>query len=389
MATTTRRSRRTRHIRAAAALDATPRGLGTLTVSGTIPEDLDGSLRRAIRHPLDDRLLESGLRLHAGQATWYRAATGGQTGWRSARVRYAGPTIDEVGSASVARPSGDPVTNLRHTVATYPGLDHAEHLWLGQDGAIRHAEPFALPGAPLMHTVATTARYLVVLDLPVVHRPAVELLGTRLPYSWEDGRPARIGLIDRWGNEPRWFDIQPCYVFNAVNAYDSTGGKRDRVIIDVVRHERAYSGMPGAPSTAGTLWRFTLDLRDGSVEEKRLAKKPVESPEVDPRVRGREHRFVYGVTADGALLRHDVARGVTRVRELGAGRRAEQPVYVPRPGTSAEGGGWLLVVVHDFASSTSELLILNAEDPCGPAIATVHLPVALPGSVHTRWQPGG
>jgi 8'-apo-carotenoid 13,14-cleaving dioxygenase len=385
MATIIRRTRRTRRIKTPTAVASVATlvrgGHDTLAVTGTIPTELDGSLRRAIRHPLGDRLLESGIRLTDGQARWHRGSTTERAAWHTAGVRQSGQSLDEVGAASVARPADDPVTNLRHTVATYPGLDHAEHLWLGQDGAIRHAEPFTLPGAPLMHAVAATARFLVILDLPVVHRPAAELIGSRLPYSWQDGRPARIGLLDRWGAEPRWFDIQPCYVFRAVNAYD----RGDHVIVDVVRHERAYDRAASA-NPPGTLWRWTLDLRDGSVTERRLAKQPVESPEVDPRARGREHRFVYGVTANGALVRHDVVRGVSRVRELGAGRRAEQPVYVPRPGMPAESGGWLLVVVHDYAKSASELSILSAEDPCGPAIATVHLPVALPSSVHTRWQ---
>jgi carotenoid cleavage dioxygenase len=180
-------------------------------------------------------------------------------------------------------------------------------------------------------------------------------------------------------------------VFNAVNAYDD----HDQVIVDVIRHERAFD--PAAhPVTPPTLWRWTLDLRTGAVTERQLSARPQEFPEVDPRVRGRRHRYVYSAglvdgtgTAASALVRHDVDSGRTSMRELGAGLRVEQPVFVPRPGTSSEGSGWVLAVVHDFAANRSVVIILNAEDLFGPPVATVHLPVRLPASLHTRWQPGG
>lgn len=379
MATTTRRTK----------APATPvpvatrvkRGHDVLSVSGTIPAELRGSLLRSVRHPArDGELLESGIRLDGGVARWYRRASAPAAALpagSATQLRCGGQGPDEVGSVAVARPAGDPSTRLWHTVATYPGLDHAEHLWIDPDGGVRHAEPFALPGAPLMHTVATTARFLVVFDLPVTHQPAAELIGARFPYAWQEGRPARVGLLDRWGGSPRWFEVAPCYVFNAVNAYDDG----DRVIVDVIRHERAFASTDAAP----TLWRWTLDLITGTATESRLSPMPHEFPEVDPRVRGRKHRFVYSAGPAG-VLRHDVVRGGTRVRELTDGCGASQPVFIPKPGTSAEGVGWLLVVVHDYAAARSDLLILNAEDLAGPPVATVHLPVRLPESVHTRWH---
>src|SRR5262249_59659742 len=88
----------------------------------------------------------------------------------------------------------------------------------------------------------------------------------------------------RSGEEPRWFPIGSCYVFNPVNAYDDG----DRVVIDVIRHERAFdtAGRPARPR----LWRWILDLRDGTVQERPLAATPQEWPTIDPRGQGRRHR---------------------------------------------------------------------------------------------------
>jgi 8'-apo-carotenoid 13,14-cleaving dioxygenase len=376
MATTTRRTKAP--MTPAAVATRVKRGHDVLAVSGTVPAELHGCLLRSVRHPSRaGELLESGIRLGEGAAKWYRAAAS-PSATRAAQTRCGGEGPDEAGPVAVARPAADPATRLWHTVATYPGLDHAEHLWLDPEGAVRRTEPFALPGAPLVHAVATTARFFVVFDLPVVHSPAAELIGARFPYVWAAGRPARVGLLDRWGGSPRWFDVDPCYVFNAVNAYDDG----DRVIVDVIRHERAFASSGATPA----LWRWILDLRTGVAAEHQLSALRQEFPEVDPRVRCRRHRYVYSSGA-GSVIRHDVARGGTVVRDLGQGRRAEQPVFIPKPGTSTEGVGWLVVVVHDFGTARGEVLILNAQDLTGPPVATVHLPVRLPDSVHTRWHP--
>jgi 8'-apo-carotenoid 13,14-cleaving dioxygenase len=376
-----------------------------LPVSGSIPAELDGCLLQAAPHPArtvepawhsaaQGPLRSQGVRLAGGTAGWHRQDAQEQEAvWRAARVWAGGEGPDEVGATAVARPVQDPGSSLWHTVATYPGLGHAEHLRLSPDGEVWHAEPFALSGAPLMHAVATTGRFLVVFDLPVTYRRAAALVGARFPYAWQDGRPARIGLLGRGGGQPRWFEVRPGYVFNAVNAYEDG----EQVVVDVVRHERAFDPT-ACPVPPPTLWRWVLDLTDGSVREIRLGEVPVELPAIDPRVRGARHRYVYGTRVEGhgedrsatALVRHDLLTGTTRIRPLEPGRTAGQPVFVPRRdtgGTPAEGDGWLLTVVDDPARGRSDLLILDAADLAGPAVATVHLPVRLPGSLHTHWQP--
>ena len=55
-----------------------------------------------------------------------------------------------------------------------------------------------------------------------------------IPFAWNPSYPARIGVMPREGTNAdiRWFDIEPCYVFHPLNAYDDA----DQVVLDVVRH---------------------------------------------------------------------------------------------------------------------------------------------------------
>ena len=63
-------------------------------------------------------------------------------------------------------------------------------------------------------------------------------IGT-LPYSWDPDYPARLGLLPREGgpDDVRWFEIDPCFVFHTLNAYEDG----DTVVVDVVRHDRMFA----------------------------------------------------------------------------------------------------------------------------------------------------
>ena len=45
---------------------------------------------------------------------------------------------------------------------------------------------------------------------------------TSLPFAWDASYPARVGVMPRDGgaDDVRWFDIDPCYVFHTLNAYE-------------------------------------------------------------------------------------------------------------------------------------------------------------------------
>lgn len=235
-----------------------------------------------------------------------------------------------------------------------------------------------------MHAVALTRRFVVVFDLPVVFSRAAALVGTRLPYRWRQDRPARIGLLPRDGSEPRWFPIDPCYVFHSVNAYDDG----DRVVVDAVWNASAFTGPSGAPQVR----RWTLDLATGAVAVRRPAQGP-EVAVVDQRVSGRRHRYMFGSNGgrDGgaALSCHDLAAGTVRTGLLGPGWRAGHPVFVPDPRRLGEGTGWIVVVARHVSRGDGELRVLDALDPAGPPHAVVRLPAGLPLGLRVAWLQAG
>jgi carotenoid cleavage dioxygenase len=210
-----------------------------------------------------------------------------------------------------------------------------------------------------------------------------------LPYSWDPDYPARLGLMPREGGsaDMRWFDIDPCFVFHTLNAYEDA----DTVVIDVVRHDRMFATVLNGPDEGpATLARFTIDLAADKVREDRFDEHSQEFPRIDERHTGKRHRFGYSVGfQDGlpgdAVLRHDLAAGSTVVRNLGAGREASEFCFVANDGATDEADGLLMGYVLDKGRGTSDLVMLDAETL--EDVASVQLPARVPVGFHGSWNP--
>ncbi|MEV7969459.1 carotenoid oxygenase family protein, partial [Sphaerisporangium sp. NPDC088356] len=277
---------------------------GALPVEGVLPLGLDGTFLLTCPPPTGSHASAgptlSGVRLGGGTARRHRATAEpgahvpGQAPGSAIWLRPAGPADpppDGPCRASVAPPVKDRIAAEWHTVATYPGLDVAEHLTIGPDGRVLDARPFALDGAPLMRTVALTDRFVVVFDLPVTYRRAAAMIGTGSPYRWQHGRPGRIGLLPRRAGdaaEPLWFPIAPCFMVESVNAHDDG----DRVVVDAVRRARAFdtpSWDLGDADDSSRVHRWTLDLATGTARERALT-GALDLASADSRLAGSRHQ---------------------------------------------------------------------------------------------------
>jgi len=56
--------------------------------------------------------------------------------------------------------------------------------------------------------------------------------------------------------------------------------------------------------------------------------------------------------------------------------------------TDASDDGHVLLLTHDVAAGTAELLVLDARDICADPVAVVHVPLRVPFGFHCEWVPG-
>jgi len=261
------------------------------------------------------------------------------------------------------------------------------------DGTLVQSEEIAVQGPTMHHDFAVTGRHAVFMDLPVVFDLEAAMRGI-MPFRWSDSYPARIGVLPRTGGnaDVRWFEIEPCYVFHTLNAYDDG----DTVVLDVCRVSEIWRD-PGDMGGDGrrSLHRFRLDLASGGVKEETLDERGMDFPRVaDARV-GREHRYGYtveiGTGPDGSpalagLLKLDLRTGRTVQHAFGAGRNPGEPVFVPAEGADpASDEGYVMTYLHDEGTGRSEFVVLDASRFDAPPIARVALPQRVPYGFHGSW----
>ena len=344
------------------------------------------------------------------------------------RCDFGGTRLSVGPAGYTAHPHEDPETGELHAISySWTRGNRVDYTVVGADGLIRKRVEVEVEGSPMMHDCALTENYVVIYDLPVTFDSRLALRSqpramrlpaklalkrvigrnplsdkivnqvargqgqpSTLPYSWNPDYPARIGLLPRDGDgtDVRWFDIDPCYVFHTLNAYEDG----DEVVIDAVRHDRMFAtDFTGPNEGMSSLVRFVVDTNAGKVREHRFDEHAQEFPRYDERLTGRRHRYGYAVgfaaggQGDDSVLKHDVVAGTTSARRLGTGREAGEFCFVPSHASAAEDEGVLMGYVYDRATDRSDLVLLDAQTM--EDVARIGLPSRVPAGFHGNWAP--
>ncbi|MEV4393593.1 carotenoid oxygenase family protein [Nonomuraea sp. NPDC049607] len=287
-------------------------------------------------------------------------------------------------TAMTAHPKQDPLTGELHFFGYGYFPPFLTYHRLSAAGELVESREIEVPGPTMMHDFAVTEHHLVWLDLPVVF----DLNRQGMPYAWEDGYGARIGVTPRAGGPTRWFDVDPCYVFHVGNAWED---ERGRVVLNAARYSpeawsTVWDQIGGAADPArhagaagaAALHRWILDPADGTAKEEALDDRGVEFPTFNEDLLGRPSRYLYTVSAE-AVVKYDQRDGSTQARRTGGS--TGEAVFVPAEGAKGEDEGWLLSIVT--SGESSELVVLDASDLSD--VASVRLPRRVPAGFHGSW----
>jgi carotenoid cleavage dioxygenase-like enzyme len=286
-----------------------------------------------------------------------------------------------------AHPKIDPVTGEMHVVAYSPLRTWAEYIVVSRAGRVVRNQRIELGGRPLLHDIALTPSYVLFFDLPV-RLSLPDAAARRFPYRWRDGRPARIGVLSRADGSVRWVAIDPCFVYHIVNAEESGSG---RLTLRALRYARLFDDRAADPlGRPATLWTWSIDLARDYAPAREVDDQPQEMPRSDPRRQGVQHRFYYATAYEpnggrNGVRKFDLVSGVGETRQYPAGQVLSESVFVPRAATADEDGGWLVHFRYDSDRDASDVVVLDAQDITGPAVAVIRLPVRVPVGAHSAW----
>ena len=424
------------------------RTLTELRVTGAIPAELDGRYLRNGANPvtgyadhpfLGDGMIH-GIRLRDGKAEWYRNRyvktpfvanpdlavidmTSGLTDMAASKantniighagrllaleeghnpyvldglLETVGPTdyAGKLHGSYTAHPKVCPVTGELLGFGYSMLEPYLRYIRVSATGELVQEESITVGGPTMMHDFNITRNHVIFMDLPAVFDIEMAMRG-ELPIRWSDSYPARLGVMPRSGTNADvvWYDIDPCYVFHPMNAYEVG----NEIVLDVARLDHIWRDGPmDFPSPA--LYRWTVDTVAGTVREEQVDDMPAEFPRVADSVAGLEHRYGYmmanatesafedPLSAAGAILKYDRATGGRSQIDVGMGRLPGETVFVPAVGATAEDDGYLLTYVYDATTDTSDFAIFDASTMSSEPIATVQLP-RIPFGFHGNWVP--
>lgn len=435
------------HLRGNGRPVADERTVTDLHVTGSIPRGLDGRYVRnganplggTSDHPFFGDGMVHGVRLRDGGADWYRnryvktpfvarpgldildpsvimdmAASKANTNV----VGHAGSILaleeghfpyvldgdlDTVGpldfggvlpGSFTAHPKICPVTGELVAFGYSVFEPYLRYLRVSPAGELVQVEDITVGGPTMMHDFNVTRDHIVFMDLPAVFDLDMAMRG-EMPIHWDDAYPARLGVMPRDGRDAdvRWFDIDPCYVFHPMNAYEDS----DTIVLDVARLSHIWrDSMMDFPSPE--LWRWTIDTVTGTVREEQVDDRPAEFPRVADAVVGLPHRYGYmmgipdnpsyddPMSQTGTILKYDRQTGERLELALGRGCLPGEPVFVPSDTAASEDDGYLMTFVYDAESDASRFVVLDATTMDPTPVASVELP-RIPFGFHGNWIP--
>ncbi len=421
-----------------------------LDIVGALPPELSGRFFRNGANPsgeppahwFDGDGMLHGIRLRDGRAEWYRnrwvrtKLLAGEERFdpetfefdlsagraNTHVIRHAGrilaveegsfpmevsPDLETLGSVDFGGVLDTPFTAHPHVCAEtgemhFFGYElvsepHATYYVADASGQITHRQPINVPSPVMMHDFAISRNHAIFLDLPVVFDIDLAMTGG-MPFEWKPSNGSRIGLLDRRNvgsstpAQPRWFDIDSCYVFHILNAWEEDDG--NVVVLDAGRHSSMWDGSPDAFEPC-YLWRWRFDLRTGAVTETQLDDVEHAFPRIDDRRTGLANRYGWAVTnrpgetssldAATGVVKYDVVNDSKSFHDFGPGRSTSEPVFVPASDGAGEDEGWIMSFVYDPATNSSEFTVLDATDMAAEPVATVALPQRVPNGFHGSW----
>lgn len=301
--------------------------------------------------------------------------------------------------AFTAHPKIDPRTGEMLAFGYLPFAPYLRYHQVGADGVLVRSVDIELPEAVVMHDFAITDRHVVFVDAPMVFDVAAALNGAPM-FRWDPEHVTRVGIMPRDGDEVTWIETEAGYVNHTWNAWEQDGiitfsGARLNDV-DYTAGEGGAMDDESADAEPGRPTRFTVDVAAGTVKVEQFDDLGGDFPRINDDYCGVRNRYGYmaafhgearSVGAFDTIVKYDDATDTRTLWWAGEDALVGEASFAPDPDGSAEDDGWLLTCVHDRATDTTDLVVLDARDVAAGPVARVHARRRLPFGFHGNWFP--
>jgi carotenoid cleavage dioxygenase len=184
-------------------------------------------------------------------------------------------------------------------------------------------------------------------------------------------------------------------VFHVANSFQNPDGT---VTIDCCAYESMFAHGPDGPNGVPCGFeRWHVDPSAQKVTRNALDASPQEFPRIDERYFGQRYRHAWimgqpgetvsNFVAENKLYHHDLETGERKHFSFGADKIGGEFIFIAREPSAPEGDGWLMGLVIDANTQTTQLQIFNALNIETGPIGRVHIPHRIPPGFHGNWIP--
>jgi carotenoid cleavage dioxygenase-like enzyme len=292
-----------------------------------------------------------------------------------------------------AHPKIDPQTGEMHALAyawaQWP--THIQYIVVTPQGRVRKTLDIPMRNMTMLHDMSLTKRYAVIYDNPVSVDRAMAQKGM-FPFKFDPNYTNRVGLLPREGRaeDVIWIDVPAGFCSHPMNAYDTDDGG---LVIDLIVYDRLFDLDMRGPfgDSASRLERWVLNPQTRRVSTTIIDERSNEFPRHRGSLSSLPYRYGYcasparDLTSAWPTRKHDLQTGQSLVFDHGPGRAAGEPAFIAREGSAAEDDGYLMMLVHDLANESAELVVIDAQDFHRGYLARVRLPQRVPFGFHGNW----
>ena len=277
------------------------------------------------------------------------------------------------------------------------------------EGNLVFARWFEAPYSSMQHDFAVTENHIVFPVFPL--RSNLAWLREGEPaFKWDPSMPMYLGVVNRLDPEATisWHVGPTCFASHVMNAYEHDG----KIHLDMpVGETNVFPFFPeingndfDAAAATPYVSRWTIDLASPSQDftRRQLTDIPGEFPRIDERsatlpydagfvcMMGPDPTVPEGYTKlrFNLLGRLDSRTGEATTHYVGDASATQEPIFVPRPGSTDPGDGYLMALINRFEEMRCDLLILDATRIDEEPVATIALPMRLRNGLHGTWVDG-
>ncbi len=298
-----------------------------------------------------------------------------------------------------AHPKIDSETGEIFNFGVSPGLNSILNIYKSDaTGKIIKKAAHQLDGVPLLHDFVLAGEYLIFFISPVrlnLLMPAMGLSCFSDSLEWQPSKGTQIIVCDRDLNIVSRSETEPWFQWHFSNGYIDDSGA---VIIDIASYEDFQTNQflkevpTGETYTASKskLARVCLNPQTGKVSNiETLFDRQCEFPIVPQQNVGKSSRYTYFSTVkEGTDISKEILNSIARfdhqtdsITEANFGDNVypSEPIYA---------NGFILTVVYDGNSDSSELWIFDADKLNEKPVCKLSLPSVIPPGFHGTWKDG-